>query len=156
MAIRTVKSSVFGSTDANGRFTPDLGSSALGQLMRISGTVTNLASDNQGSVYHLCDLPVSCILLPETRIKVTGWGFAQAVVGVAGYTDQLLDVAVSGAAANGNAPITIFGAKWNKPIWQQLGMPAAPQNFVTLAVFTEGDATADGQIDFSISTANHI
>ena len=156
MAIRTVKSTVCGATSATGVFTPDSGASALGQIMRIAGTVSALSTDNAGSQYHLCDLPASCILLPESAIQTTGWAFAQAVVGADGFTDQLLDVTRATGGATGNTPITAFGAKWNVPIWQQLGMTAAPLDFITLKAFAEADATTDGDLHFALLVANHV
>ncbi|MEO0381614.1 MAG: hypothetical protein AAF252_15205 [Pseudomonadota bacterium] len=156
MAIRNVKSTVFGSTDANGVFTGASGASALGQPMRIGGTVTCLATDSQGSEYTLVQVPPSAILLPESAIKTTAWGFAQAVIGIDGDTDALLDVTKATGGATGNNPITIFDANWNNPIWEQLGMAAAPLDFIALKVFTEADATIDGQIDFDLQFANHV
>ncbi|MDW3181772.1 hypothetical protein [Roseobacter sp.] len=156
MPIRSkVLSSFYGQLVA-GVFVPSRGASSLGQITRVAGTVSGLSSDLQGSEYHLLDVPSSAIMLPTSAIRTTAWSFAQAVIGVDGDTDALLDVAKATGGATGNTPITIFGAIWNKPIWQQLGMAADPGNPITLKVFTEADATVDGQIDFDLQFANHV
>ncbi len=156
MAIVKVKSTVYGSTDAQGVFTSASGASALGHILRVCGTVNCLATDESGSEYTLLDIPASAVMLPESAIKTTGWGFAQAVIGIDDDTDALLDVTKATGGATGNNPITIFDAKWNMPIWAQLGMAEAPLNFITLKVFTAADATGDGQIDFDLLFANHV
>ncbi|MEL6886898.1 MAG: hypothetical protein AAFP87_20490 [Pseudomonadota bacterium] len=156
MAIRKVKSSVYGSYDGQGVFLPATGASSLGKIMNVAGTVSCLAADNQGSEYHLTDVPPSAIMLPTSAIRTTGWGFAQAVIGVDGDTDALLDVTRATGGATGNTPITIFTANWNKPIWEQLGLAEMPLSHLTLKVFTEADATADGTIEFDLQFANHV
>lgn len=148
MAIRKVLSTVYGILA--------LGSSAHGHIQRIAGTVSCEATDETGSMYLLCTVPASAIMLPESAIKTTAWGFAQAVIGVEGDTDALLDVTKATGGATGNNPITIFGANWNVPIWQQLGMTEDPGNSVDIYVFTEADATIAGQIDFDLQFANHV
>lgn len=156
MSVRKkVLSSVFGQV-VGGVFVPASGASAQGLITRVTGTVANLATDLQGSEYHLLNVPASAIMLPGSAIKTTGWGFAQAVIGIDGDTDALLDVTKATGGASGNTPIALFGALWNKPIWQQLGMAEAPGNFITLKVFTEADATIAGQIDFDLQFANHV
>lgn len=155
MAIEKLQSSVFGAIAALGYVGAD-GASANGRINRVAGTVANAVDASQGSEYHLCSVPASAILLPESAIKTTGWGFAQAVIGVAGATDALLDVAKATGGATGNKPITIFGANWNKQIWEQLGLAEDPGEMIDLVVFTEGDATIAGQIDFDLVFANHV
>lgn len=155
MAIRQVLSSAFGQLVA-GVLVPARGASALGLITRMAGTVTCLDTDEAGSEYTLVTIPSSAILLPTSAIRTTGWGFAQATIGVDGDTDALLDVTRATGGATGNTPITIFGANWNKPIWQQLGMAEDPGNPIVLKAFTTADATVAGQIDFDLQIANHV
>jgi len=154
MAIVTKKSSVYGSNAAG--YTAPNSSSRAGRITRVAGTVTCAATDNAKSTYLVCDVPSSAILLPESAIKTTGWGFAQAIVGVAAAATGLLNVTKATGGATGNKPITIFGAKWNKPIWQQLGLAEDPKMPLTLIVSTTTDATGAGQIDFDLVFANHV
>jgi len=154
MAIVTSKSSVYG-TNATGYTAPN-SSSRAGRITRVAGTVTCGATDSAKSTYLVCDVPSSAILLPESAIKTTGWGFAQAIVGVAAATTGLLNVTKATGGAAGNKPIVIFEAKWNKPIWEQLGLVADPGMPLTLIVSTIADATIAGQIDFDLVFANHV
>ncbi|HGG04229.1 MAG TPA: hypothetical protein ENK28_02130 [Aliiroseovarius sp.] len=154
MAIVNKKSTIYGS-NATGYTAPNSASRA-GLITRVAGTVSNEATDNAKSTYVLCDVPASAILLPESAIKTTGWGFAQAIVGVAAATTALLNVTKATGGATGNKPITIFGSNWNKPIWQQLGLADDPKVPLTLIVSTIADATGAGQIDFDLVFANHV
>ncbi|WP_226779014.1 hypothetical protein [Oceaniglobus trochenteri] len=155
MPIVKQKSSIFGTTGEAGYTSPN-SSSRNGRINRVVGTVTCAATDLQGSEYLVAQVPSSAIMLPESAIRTTAWGFAQAVIGVKGDTDALLDVAKATGGATGNKPITIFGSLWNKPLWQQLGMAADPGHAIDLIVFTEGDATAAGTLEFDLSFANHV
>mgnify|MGYP001797082392 CR=1 FL=1 len=155
MAIRKVLSSAYGQL-VDGAFSQSRGASALGLKTGMCGTVECLATDEAGSEYSLVNVPSSAILLPGSAIRTNAWGFAQAVIGVDGDTDALLDVAAASGGATGNVLVTIFGANWNQPIWQQLGMAADPGNPITLKVFTEADAASAGQIDFDLQFANHV
>jgi hypothetical protein len=155
MAIRKVLSTFYGQLVA-GVWLPATGAASAGKITRVTGTVECLATDEAGSEYKLMDVPSSAIMLPESAIKTTAWGFAQAVIGVDGDTDALLDVTKATGGASGNNPVDLFDAKWGKPIWQQLGMAEDPGNPITLKVFTEADATVAGQIDFDLQFANHV
>jgi len=154
MAIVNKKSSVYG-TNATGYTAPN-SSSRAGRITRIVGSVSCEATDNAKSTYVVCDVASSAILLPESAIKTTGWGFAQAIVGVATATTGLLNVSKATGGASGNKPVTIFGAKWNKPIWEQLGLSADPNKPLTLIISTIADATGAGAIDFDLVFANHV
>ena len=155
MAIEFKQSSIFGSTGTTGYTAPN-GSSRNGRINRVAGIVANSLTALTGSRYLICQIPSSAIMLPESAIKTTGWGFAQATIGTPDLLTGLLDVAKATGGTTGNKPITIFGATWNKPIWQQLGLAADPGHPVDLVVSTATDATVAGQIDFDLVFANHI
>lgn len=155
MAIRNVKSTIFGL--AGTTYTPPSGSARDGKMHHISGTVANLAADNSGSRYHLFTLPSTAIILSQSLIRTDAWGFAQAVVGAVGFTTGLLNVAKATGGAGGNALATIFAAKWNQPLWQQLGMAAPPkQAMIDIEAFTIANATVDGTLSFDIWYADHM
>lgn len=156
MAVVTKKSTVFGALVASGGYQAPNSASAKGLPMRIAGRVSNEATDQTGSKYLLCEVPSSAIMLPESAIRTTAWGFAQAVVGVEGAPDGLLDVTRATGGATGNNPITIFTPNWNVPIWQQMGLASDPLKPVQIWVVAEADATGAGTIDFDLQFANHV
>lgn len=155
MGIVQGKSTTFGKISDTGRYQGPSGASAKGKTIRVAGTVDCAAEDSNGSTYDIVEIPSSYILLPGSAMHTTAWGFAQAVFGADGVTDALLDVTKATGGATGNGLVTIFDAKWNKPIWQQLGLAEDP-GVVTLKVFAEADATIDGQIKFDLQFANHV
>lgn len=155
MAIRNVKSSVFGLSGAT--YTPPNAAARDGKVRHIAGTVANLLADNSGSRYHLFTLPATAIILPQSLIRTDNWGFAQAIVGCVGFTTGLLNVAKATGGAGGNALATIFASKWAQPLWQQLGMAAAPaQSMIDIEAFTIADATVAGTLSFDIWFADHM
>jgi hypothetical protein len=155
MAIRNVKSTVFGLTGAT--YTPPNAAARDGKVHHISGTVANIVGDNTGSRYHLFTLPATAIILPQSLIRTDAWGFAQAVVGTVGFTTGLLNVARATGGAGGNALATVFAADWNSPLWEQLGMSAPPtQNMIDIEAFTIADATGAGTLSFDIWFADHM
>lgn len=155
MAIVNKKSSVYAAMAATGMIAATA-SSAHGVIARVAGTITNDATDNSGSTYLMLAVPASAIILPESAIKTTGWGFAQATIGVAGDTAALLNVTKATGGGTGNNPVVLFDAKWNKPIWKQLGLAADPGTLIELVVSTATDATGAGTIDFDLVFANHV
>lgn len=156
MAVENLKSTIFGATVAGDYVAPD-SAARDGHIRRIAGRVSNSAGANTGSKYLLCELPWSCILLSQTAFRTDNWGFAQAVIGTDEDPDGLLDAA-KGASATGQLPITIFGAKWNKPFWAQMGLAAMPAKgaFARLYAVAEADATGAGTLDFDIQFADYI
>lgn len=154
MAIRKVKSTVFGVTGAG--YTAPNSASLAGKITRVCGEVANLATDNAGSTYLLCKVMPNWIMLPESLILLNAWGFAQGVLGVKQDTDVLVDIAVSGASGTGNAIITRFGANWNKPFWQQCGLSADPLAPLDLQLIAEADAAGAGTAKFDLHFASHI
>lgn len=155
MAVVNNKSTVFGITGVAGYAAP-AGASRDGKLHRVTGSVANLISDNTGSKYLLCEIPWSAIIHPTTAFRTDGWGFAQAVIGTDEATTGLLNAA-KGVSAAGQNPITIFDAKWGKPLWQQLGLPAMPTSGPA-KLYARGiaDATVAGTLSFDISYSNHL
>lgn len=155
MPVEHIKSDIFGSTGASGYTSPN-SASRNGRINRVAGTVACAADALTGSTYLLASVPSSAIMLPESAIMTTAWGFAQAVVGTLGVTDGLLDVTKATGGASGNNPITIFGAKWNVPVWQQFGLAADPGIPLDILAIAQADATGAGSIKFDLVFANHI
>lgn len=156
MAIRTlVKSTIFGATGVGGYTAPN-GASRQGQLTRVAGTVANLADDSSGSTFLVCEVPASAIILPESKIKGDGWGFAQFVLGCEQDPDILLDAATSGLSSSGTAIVAQFGAIWNKPLWEQCGLAADPLKPMRLILTAEADAAGAGSASFDLIFANHV
>lgn len=158
MAITTdKKSTVFGTFDAAGLYNaPDL-AQANGHIHAVAGRASNNITNSNGSKYLLAELPWDVILQPDSAIMTTAWGFAQAVIGVDEATTGLLNVLKATGGATGNLPITIFGAKWNKPLWAQLGLAARPaSNVAKLYAYAIADATIGGDLDFMLKYANYL
>ncbi len=155
MPVYKSQSNLFGGT-FNGAYRAPNGASKNGRINRVVGTVVSAIDAQAGSTFKLATIPASAIMLPESRIKTTAWGFAQAVVGTTGATDTLLDVLKATGGAAGNAPVVMFDAKWNRPLWQQLGLAKDPGKPIDLIVIAEADATVAGQLDFDLQFANHI
>ncbi|WP_112312493.1 hypothetical protein [Pseudogemmobacter bohemicus] len=155
MAVVKLKSTIFGVTGVNGYQAPD--SSALqGVFHRVAGRVTNGATDNTGSTYLIAQIPWAAILLHDSRIRTDAWGFAQAVVGTPEDPDGLYDAA-KGASATGVVLFDVFTAKWNQPLWKQLGLAKMPNKpFAELMFVARADATGAGTADFDIRYALHI
>jgi hypothetical protein len=154
MAIVKLKSTIFGTT-ADGYTAPN-GAQRDGQFHRAAGRVTNGAADNTGSTYLIAELPWSAIILHESLVRTDNWGFAQAVIGTPEDPDGLYDAA-KGASATGVALFAAFSAKWNLPLWQQLGLAAMPLKGPAQLMFVaEADAAGAGTADFDIRWVNHV
>ncbi|GAB1361824.1 hypothetical protein MASR1M32_10600 [Rhodobacter sp.] len=80
----------------------------------------------------------------------------EAVVGTPEDPDGLYDAA-KGASATGVVLFDPFTTKWNKPLWEQLGLAAMPKTGVARLMFVaEADAAGAGTADFDIRWVNHI
>ncbi len=139
MPIVKVKSDLFEDRDAGVR-TPDP-ERKQGRPIVAAGTATNTDTDLAGSTYHLADLPAEAILDAATIFKVDGWGFATVSIGTQDDADALISVARS-AGAN-VSPITRLGAQHGLPLWQVLGLAAAPANGI-IGLYAHGPANATG------------
>lgn len=157
MAIRTdVKADTFGNVSA-GAYAAPFASARDGRIHRTAGRVSALISDNTGSRFLIAQIPSSAIILPQSFIRTDNWAFAQAVIGTLAVPTGLLNVAKATGGATGNALVTIFGAKWAQPAWQQAGLAAAPVNpLMDIFAHAIADATVAGTIDFDIWYANHL
>lgn len=154
MPIVNLKSAeVFGPVDAvTGRqHGPDY-RQARGVRFMAEGTVACAATDLNGSTYTLAELPSGAILDPETQIDLRTWGFDVAQVGSDDAKTGLLNVSGIIATPPGapSAPLAFGDAKWNKPLWEQLGLAADPGGRIAIRVFTTADAAEAGDIEFKI------
>lgn len=141
---------IYGVPDANVpqlRGEPDY-AQKRGNRYIAGGSVANLAGDNNGSKYRLCRLPSNCILHPDTVIDLQSWGFTVANLGTDLDPDALLAVADTSALSDVSNPITLFGATWNKPLWEQLGMSSDPGGEIEISIHTAADAGGAGSADF--------
>ena len=113
-------------------------------------TVSNAASDSNGSKYFLIRLPSNVILLPQTTFDIQDWGYAKCQVGVDGALTGLVDIDDVPALSAVSRPIVFADAKWNKPFWQQMGLSADPLGELDLYINTEANATGAGTADYGI------
>lgn len=139
MPIVNIKSDLFENRDAGIR-TPDP-ERKQGRPIVAAGTATNAATDLAGSTYHLADIPAEAILDALTMFKVDGWGFATVSLGTKTDADALISVARS-AGAN-VSPVTRLGADHGLPLWQVLGLSAAPAGGI-IGLYAHGPANATG------------
>lgn len=155
MAIVKLKSTIFGAL-VNGAYVPPDGAQRDGHFHRLAGRVTNGATDNTGSTYLIAEIPWAAILLHDSTIRTDAWGFAQAVVGTPEDPDGLYDAA-KGASATGVSLFAAYAAKWNQPLWKQIGLSAMPTTPVAQLMFVaEADAAGAGTADFDIRYALHL
>lgn len=156
MPVRNKVSTVFGVTGAAG-YTPPNAAARDGRIHRVAGRITNAADDDSGSTFLMAEIPWAAILLHASLIRTDQWGYAQAVIGVPGTPTGLLNVARATGGTSGNLPVTAFGADWNLPFWQQLGLSAMPTTpFAALTAFAQANATGAGTLDFDLHYALHI
>lgn len=122
---------------------------ARGRSICITGTVANGATDSSTSTYHLCDVPADAILDSRTAFKVSGWGFDAVRIGTKTDVDALVSVA---KAAGANVTPVAFGdAKHGLPLWQVLGLAAAPDTGVIgLYAHAIAAATGAGSMPFEV------
>lgn len=125
-----------------------------GLLRAAVGTVANLATDSNGSVYRLVTVPSRAILRPESKIDLQNWGYAAATVGLArerGATltanGLLASVTISGLSAE-STPIALFGTKWAEPLWEQAGLSEDPGGNLDIIIATAANATGAGSATF--------
>ncbi len=155
MAIVKQKSTIFGATGVSGYVPPD-SAARNGLIHRIAGRVTNAATDNTGSTYLLAELPWNAILLHDSTVRTDNWGFAQAVIGTPEDPDGLYDAA-KGASATGVAVFAAYSARWNQPLWKQVGLAAMPKaGLARIQFVAEADAAGAGTADFDLRVALHL
>ncbi|MGR3456079.1 hypothetical protein [Pseudooceanicola sp.] len=122
---------------------------ARGRVVVALGTVANAADDSNLSMFHLADIPVDAILLPQTFFDVAGWGFAQVVIGTKTDTDALVDQAK--ATENIVTPFVQGDANHGKALWEVLGLAARPKyEKIGLWAHAEAAATGAGSMQFAI------
>lgn len=155
MAIEHLKSEeVFGPIDSiTGRHgAPDY-RQARGVKFVAEGSITHAADASSGSTYTLIELPSTAILDPDCTIDLQSWGFTIAKIGIDSDTDALLSVADTGALGDVSVftNLTLFGSKWNQPLWEQLGLSEDPGGKIALKIFTEAGAGGAGSAKFRIA-----
>ena len=150
MAIINKLSSFYGDF-VGGVWATPAAASRDGKQHVIQGAVTNAAGNNSGSTYKLFTLPWTAILLPITAFRTDTWGFAQVQIGTLSTPLGILNAA-KGVSTTGQLPITIFGAKWNKPLWEAIGLAAMPTDtgFADIYATTIADATGAGTLSFHV------
>lgn len=127
--------------------TPPDPESYRGHAVCATGTVANLATDNAGSLYHLCDLPAEAILDSRTEFDVTNWGFATVQVGTESDPTALINVLKS--AGNTISPVAFGGANHGKKLWEVLGLAAPPTSgVIELYAYGPANAMAAGSMLF--------
>lgn len=117
---------------------------ARGRPIVSAFTVANAADDLSGSKYELGDFPSDCTIDHLTQFHVQNWGFADIRIGT--RTDPAALVSVLKTAGNIATPMTIFDAKWNKLLWQQLGLAADPKGTIRLYAHAIANATGAGSM----------
>lgn len=120
-----------------------------GKPVVATGTIANAASDSAGSTYHLADIPAHAILDSRTAFGVASWGFATVSIGTETDVDALTQVLKS--AGNTVSPIAFADANHGKPLWQVLGLAAAPPSgMIALYAHAIAAATGAGLMKFEI------
>ena len=120
---------------------------ARGILHVIAGTMTNLADDDSGSTFLLCQIPANAILDSNTKFSTAAAGYATIRVGTRANATALY----TGAKAAIISPIVMGDAKHGLPAWQQLGFAAAPEGNTIDLMFSAGaNATGAGTMPFEI------
>ena len=121
---------------------------ARGRIIVAMGTLANLATDSNGSKYHLADLPAEAILLPQSFFDVENDGFAQIVIGTETDTDALVDQ--TKATENTVTPIAQGDANHGKPLWELLGLAEPPKSgMIGIWKHAEADAAGAGNMPFA-------
>lgn len=147
MAVVNLKSDLFPDRLA-GDDVPDP-ARARGRSICITGTVANGATDSSTSTYHLCDVPADAILDSRTAFDVENWGFAAIRIGTKADNDALVSVLKS--AGNTVSPVAFGDAKHGLPLWQVLGLSAAPETGVIgLYAHAIAAATGAGSMPFEV------
>lgn len=122
---------------------------ARGRLIIAAGRVDNAADDLSLSKYRLADLPAEAILDPATRFQVENTGFAAIRIGT--ETDVGALVSQTKATEAVVTPVALFGARWNRPLWEVLGLSAPPNSgVITLWQHAIANATGAGHLLFDI------
>lgn len=146
MAIRLNKPSDL-ITDARLDQNPPDPAKARGTVHVIAGTMTNLADDDSGSTFLLCQIPANAILDSNTKFSSAAAGYATIRVGTRASATALLNAAKAAILS----PIVMGDAKHGLPAWQQLGLAAAPDNNMIDLMFTAGaNATGAGSMPFEV------
>lgn len=122
---------------------------ARGRAICAAGTVENAADDLNGSTYHLCDLPADAILDSRTAFHVENTGFAAIRIGT--LDDEEALVAQTKATEDVVQPIAFGDANHGKPVWEVLGLEAAPESgVVSLYQHAIANATGAGSLKFEV------
>ena len=120
---------------------------ARGPIHVIRGTMTNLADDDSGSTFLLCQIPANAILDSNTKFSSATAGYATIRVGTRANAVALLNVAKAAILS----PIVMGDAKHGLAAWQQLGLAAAPDGNIIDLMFSAGaNATGAGTMPFEI------
>ena len=151
MAIRTVLTEqTYGALDVQTnvrRAAPAITRS--GNVYVASGTAVCLASDSNGSIYRLAQIPSWAILRETSQIDLQSWGFTIARVGIESDTDALLSVANTAGLSAVSTFFAFGAATWNKQLWEQLGLSEDPRQMIDISIFTEADAGGAGTAPFA-------
>lgn len=114
---------------------------ARGRPIIATFSVANGATDSALSMYKLATVPADALWDEATSFKVDGWGFATVSIGTKTDIDALVTIAkASGTYVN---PVLVGDAKHGLPIWQALGMAAAPESGL-IDIYAHGPADATG------------
>ncbi len=147
MAIITGTSTLIHDTFDPASVPPDP-SVARGRIVVMTGLLTNTATDSNGSMWHMADLPSTCMIDEGTKFDVQNDGFAQIVIGTETDTDAFVDVAKSGG--NTVQPVTFGDGNHGKQLWEILGLAKDPTGNIALYRHAGANATAAGNMPFVI------
>ena len=123
---------------------------ARGVAQTATFEVTNASTDSANSTYLLATVPAEALWDEATSFKVDGWGFATVSIGTLTDIDALVTVLKSaGTYVN---PVLVGDAKHGLPIWQALGLSAAPANgMIDIYAHAPANATGAGVLKGKIS-----
>lgn len=117
-----------------------------GRIKVATGTVTNLSTDSDTSMYKLVELPADCILHEDTKFDVENDGFAAIRIGTKTDVDALVSVAKADGAIV--SPIAFGDANHGKRLWETLGLEKNPGGFIPLYKHAVANAAGAGSMPF--------
>jgi len=121
-----------------------------GRVVLATGTVANLSTDSNTSMYHLGDVPADGIVHEDTFFDVASWGYAQVVIGTKTDTDALVDQ--TKVTENIVTPFAVGDANHGKRWWEALGLAENPGGKIGIWAHAEADAAGAGSMPFRLAS----
>ena len=147
MPVETKTSNLF--MDARSDYGPIDPIVTRGYIQSATGEVDNAADAEAGSTYRLCELPSDCMIDPSSFVVVDGWGYGSVRIGTVDDDDALVSTTRSAAAVH--YPVVAGDARYDKRLWQLLGLPKDPGGVIALYAHGIAAPTVAGKLRFRIN-----